>query len=204
MEAVQRSAEWHESRLGKFTSSEIHKLMGIKGLGLTGEGYAFDKAVESFLGIAEENFVTYDMQMGIELEPLAFNKFSEIMDLQFIKVDNCGFIEFTDYTGSSPDGLVDDNSVLEIKCPKASTFFKLVADGKIDDKYFYQMQHQMMCTGRQKAYLFNYYILDGVEYHHTIEVLRDEEVLDKMRKRISEAVKIRDQYISKLNNNKQF
>ena len=42
------------------------------------------------------------------------------------------------------------------------------------------------------------------EYHHTIEVLRDEEVLEKMRKRISEAVMIRDEYISKLNNNKQF
>ena len=37
--------EWFDQRLGKFTSSRIHELMGIKGLGKTGESYAFEISV---------------------------------------------------------------------------------------------------------------------------------------------------------------
>ena len=42
----QRSNEWLEQRYGKFTSSEIHKLLGVRGLGETGKNYAIDKAIE--------------------------------------------------------------------------------------------------------------------------------------------------------------
>ena len=71
----QRSKEWFEARRGKFTSSEIHKLMGIKGLGKTGETYCFEKACEVVFGIDEDaNFESFDMQRGTELEPYAFEK----------------------------------------------------------------------------------------------------------------------------------
>jgi hypothetical protein len=86
MESVQRTLEWHQQRLGKFTASEIYKLMGIKALGLTGQSYAFDKAVEELFGEVEDNFVSYDMERGIELEPLAFAKFKELKSFDFIDV----------------------------------------------------------------------------------------------------------------------
>ena len=41
----QRSNEWYNKRLGRFTGSQIHELMGVKGLGLTGEGYAYSKEI---------------------------------------------------------------------------------------------------------------------------------------------------------------
>ena len=200
----QRTEEWLQSRLGRFTASEIYKLMGVRGLGETGKTYATDKAIEQLFGKVEENFVSYDMQRGIELEPLAFAKFKELKSLEFIDVQTCGFFELGDNAGASPDGLVGDDAILEIKCPKANTFFELVATNDVDKKYYYQMQIQMMATNRNKAYFFNYYILDGVEYHHTIEVERDDEVCELMLKRIAEANEIKENMIKQININKQF
>lgn len=200
----QRSDEWRKQRHGKFSASEIHKLMGVRGLGETGKSYAIEKAIEQLYGDVDENFISYDMQRGIEMEPLAFAKFKELKSLEFIDVLNCSFFTLSDSAGASPDGLVGYDAVLEIKCPKASTFFKLVATNEVDQKYFYQMQMQMICTGKEKAYFFNYIIIDGLEYHHTIEVERDQAVCDKMIERIAEAMQIKEEYINKINNNKQF
>lgn len=200
----QRTEEWFEQRLGRFTASEIYKLMGVRGLGETGKSYAIEKAIEQLYGEVDENFVSFDMQKGIELEPLAFAKFSDIMSLQFVKVEKCGFFVNCEHSGASPDGLVGDYGILEIKCPKASTFFKLVATGIIDDKYLYQMQKQMMAANRDKAYFFNYCIIDGIEYYHTIIIDRDDSVLQKMKERILEGVEIKKEYINKINKNKQF
>lgn len=204
MEQLQRIDEWYNERLGKFTASEIYKLMGIKGLGETGKTYAFEKAIEELFGTLEENFVSYDMERGIELEPLAFNKFKELKSLDFIEVSKCGFIKLGENAGASPDGLVGENAILEIKCPRPNTFFKLVAEGEIDKKYLYQMHMQMMVTNRIKAHFFNYIVFEGVEYWHEIIINRDESICDLIWDRIIEAEEIKKEYINKINNNKQF
>lgn len=204
MEQLQRSIEWHEQRNGKFTASEIHKLLGIKGLGETGKTYAFEKAIEELYGEMDENFVSYDMQQGIEREPFAFAKFKELKGLEFLEVENCGFFPYGDHAGASPDGIVSNNAVVEIKCPKATTFFKLVATGVIDTKYIAQMQKQMLATGTTKAYFFNYLIHEGKEYWHEIIVDRDEVMISKIRERLAEAIEIKKEYIKLINSNKQF
>lgn len=200
----QRSQEWRNERFGKFTSSEIYKLMGVRGLGETGKGYAIQKAIEELYGEMEENFTTYDMQRGIELEPLAFEKFKELKTGEFLEVEKCNFFNLSDHTGSSPDGLVSDNSVLEIKCPKSTTFFELVATGEINKNYFYQMQHQMMVTGKEKAYFFNYLVHEGLEFWHEITVPKCEKTISIMQERINEAIAIKEGYKSKIQTNKQF
>lgn len=200
----QRSSEWFTKRYGRFTASEIYKILGIRGLGETGKSYAIDKAIEQLYGEMEENFVSYDMQRGIENEPLAFAKFKELKELDFLEVENCGFFEFEKHAGASPDGLVSDNAILEIKCPKSSNFFKLVATNEIDSKYYAQMQMQMLATNRNKAYFFNYLVHEGVEYHHEIIVERDEVMIEKIKERLKEVIEIKLDYINKLNNNKQW
>ena len=100
----QRSEEWRKQRHGKFSASEIHKLMGVRGLGETGKSYAIEKAIEELYGDVDENFISYDMERGIELEPLAFAKFKELKSLEFIDVLNCGFFTLSDSAGASPDG----------------------------------------------------------------------------------------------------
>lgn len=201
----QRTAEWYAARTGKFTSSRINELMGIKGLNLTGEGYAFELAVELSEGRdEEESYVSFDMQRGIELEPYAFNKFSDLMALKFIEVKKCGFIELGENTGSSPDGLVGDNGILEIKCPAPKAFFNVVRTGKIDPKYYDQMQHQMYVTGRAIAYFFNYLIYNGEEKWHLIEVSRDEDRINLIKARIDAAIVVRDTFVVMLGASKQY
>ena len=203
----QRSKSWFDARLGKFTASEIHKLMGIKGLGKTGESYCFEKAVEKVFGRNEdEQFESFDMKRGIELEPIAFSKFKELKALDFIDVQNTTFFPFGEDSGASPDGLVGNDKCLEIKCPKSVKFFNLVSGGfdEIDKEYFYQMQHQMLCSNSVSCYFFNYLIMNGKEYWHEIEVQRDEETINLMKIRIKEAIEIRNRFIEKLIENRQF
>jgi exodeoxyribonuclease (lambda-induced) len=202
---MQRTDEWFASRLGKFTSSRINDLMGIKGLGKTGETYAFELACEIVNGRnMDDDFVSFDMQRGIDLEPYAFEKFSELAAEDFLKVSQCGFFELDENTGGSPDGIVSDNSVLEIKCPKPNKFFRLVADNNIDQCYIDQMQHQMLVTGSIQAYFFNFCIYNGDPLYHQILVKRDQKRIDLMIERIAEATIIRNNFINQLNNNKQW
>lgn len=204
MEQLQRTESWLKDRYGKFTASEIVKLLGVKGLGETGKNYAIEKAIQELYGDFEENYISYDMQNGIDTEPLAFAKFKELKGLEFLEVENCGFFNFEEHAGASPDGLVSDDAVLEIKCPKSTTFFKLVATNEIDAKYYAQMQMQMLCTDRSKAYFFNYLVHDGTEYYHEIIVERDEDMIEKIQQRLKEAIEIKTEYINKIKLNKQW
>ena len=204
MEQLQRIESWKQQRYGKFTASEIVKILGVRGLGETGKNYAIEKAIEALYGEFEENYISYDMQNGIDTEPLAFAKFKELKSLEFLEVTNCGFFDNCEHSGASPDGLVSDDAILEIKCPKSSTFFKLVATNEIDTKYYAQMQMQMMSTNRNKAYFFNYLIHEGTEYHHEIIVERDEVMIEKIKERLQEVIEIKTEYINKIKLNKQW
>lgn len=197
----QRSSEWHEERRGLFTSSRFNELMGIKGLGKTGESYAFEMACDIVMGIEVDGYVSFDMQNGIDTEPYAFDYFRAKKHLDFIPVEQTGFIRLNEFTGGSPDGIVDGKYPLEIKCPKRNKFLRLVADNVIDQVYIDQMQHQMWCMDADKAYFLNYITFNGEEYGHEIIVPRDEGRIKLMEPRLVEAVEIREKFINKLKSN---
>lgn len=202
----QRSPEWFKQRYGKFSASEVHKLLGIKGLGETGKSYCFKKAIELLYGEdPAERYESPDMRRGIELEPIAFQKFKELKAEDFIDVQETTFFPYGDNAGASPDGLVGKDAVLEIKCPRSEKFFRLVAEGKdaIDKEYIAQMQMQMLCSNSVRAHFFNYLIFNGSEYWHEIIIERDNEMIEKIKERIEEAVKIRDEYVLLLTTNAQ-
>ncbi len=200
----QRSKEWFNARRGKATASEIINILGIKGLGQIGETYAFEKAVELVYGLDEEdNFTSFDMQRGINLEPLAFKKLQEI---SFFEVQETSFFAYGDNAGASPDALVGKDAIAEIKCPRPNKFFNLVANGEkeIDKKYIAQMQFQMLCTNSVRCHFFNYIIYNGIEMWHEIIILKDENFINLIKQRILEFVKIRDKYILQLQQKQQF
>lgn len=204
---MQRSEEWFNVRLGRFTGSRISELLGIKGLNQLGENYAFEMASEIVFGRdEEESFVSYDMMRGIELEPLAFKKFAELKSYDFIDVQKCDFFVYGKNAGASPDGLVGKDAVLEIKCPKPKKFFKHILNGikEIDSKYIDQMQMEMLVTNSIQCHFFNYIIYNGVEMWNEIIVPRDEVRIDLIKNRIDEAVILRDKFVEQLINNKQF
>ena len=205
LQPLQRSKEWFDVRLGRFTASQIDSLLGIKGLGLTGESYIFEKAVETVFGKDEsDDFTSYDMQRGIDLEPIAFAKFKELKELEFVEVNETSFFCLGDHAGASPDGLVGNDSILEIKCPRPNKFFKLVKDNQIDKCYTSQMQMQMLCTNSKRAHFFNYIIFNGVEIWHEIIVERDEAIIKLIKDRLEEAVIIKKEFMQYLIENKQF
>lgn len=201
----QGSEEWHKIREGKFTSSKINKLMGIKGLGEIGKNYSFELACELFQGRnVNDSFLSYDMQNGIDTEPFAFDQFQLNKDFEFLEARKCGFFELNKDTGSSPDGIISNGYNLEIKCPKPNKLFRLVYDGVIDKEYIDQVQHQMLCTGAENSYFFNYCVFNGEPKFHEIIIPRDQKRIDLMIERIKEAAEVRDEFLERLKKNKQW
>ena len=159
---TQKSVEWHQARLGKFTSSNIWKLLApLKGNKLFNEvGYTYIK--EKFAEVLTQEYQeinTNATNWGNEYEPLARKWFEKISGLE---VTECGF--FTNPTfpllGGSPDGLVNsENSIIEIKCPYSTiNFIDLVLSLKnstlkdTHKEYYCQVQLNMYLTKTEKCY----------------------------------------------------
>lgn len=203
----QRTPEWKEARRGSFTSSQINRLMAVKGLGVGADSYCFELAIDIVCGLDEaDDFESYDMRRGTEWEPIAFEMFRDKMAAEFIEVTTCGYIPLNSNTGGSPDGLTSDSGVLEIKCPKRDKFFELVYSGieAIDQKYIDQMQHAMWVNARKKCYFVNFYIYNGNPLLHVLIVPRDQARIDLIKTRIDQALPIRDMYVEKLLSNAQW
>lgn len=205
----QRSPEWYSARLGIPTASQISRILGKEGLATTKsaiETYADELANEIVFGIdEEEDFVSFDVRRGIELEPLAFDKFAELKYLDFVDVQKCGFFVQGE-CGASPDGLVGIDGVLEIKCPRPNKFFGLIRKGydAIDQKYLDQMQMQMMCTNSVRAHFFNYIIFNGKEMWHEILVHRDDQRIELIKQRVKTVIDLRNEFVEYLTKNRQF
>ena len=205
----QRSDEWFEMRKGRFTASQISRLLGKETLAKTKQSidaFAFEKAVETVYGVEEDTYTSTDMERGTNLEPLAFNRFKDIKSFDFINVRESGFFTLGDHAGASPDGIVSNNRNLEIKCPRRNKFYKIVANGitEMDASYYAQQQMQMLCSGTESSYFFNYYLYEGLEYWHELTVERDEKMCDLIQSRILMATEIKLSYISKLDKNSQW
>lgn len=208
----QRSEEWFEQRRGKFTASEIHRLLGSANkngtLGVATkkaiDSFAFEKAIEIVHGVVVEEIFSTDITRGVEQEPMAFELIKNKKALEFIDVESCGFFSYKESAGASPDGLIGSDAILEIKCPRRAKFFKtqIMDVEDIDAKYYDQMQLQMMSTGRKKASFVNYYIENGVEFYSEINVPLDTERADFINERLDIATAIRDAYVNKLRNPK--
>lgn len=206
----QRSPEWYEARRGRFTASDIDRILGKEGLARTNEAienYAEEKAIELLYGIDEDdNYISSDMQRGIDLEPLAFRKFSELKLPLFLKVEQATFFPLGESAGASPDGIVSNDAVLEIKCPRPKKFFSIVRKGieAVDKVYISQMQFQMLCTNSKRCHFFNYLLFNGKEYWHEIIVDRDEKTIDFIKERLDRVTKLRDEFVLKIQQNSQY
>lgn len=203
----QRSNEWFNQRLGRFTASLVSQLMGVKGLGETGNTLAFEKAIEIVFGRDESwNVETWDMKRGKDQEQEAFELFEQLKAQQFIEVQKASFFPLGTNSGASPDGLVGTDAVLEIKCPRPEKFFRIVKDGvsALDKSWTDQIQLEMECTNSTKCYFFVFLKWQGENLYHELEIEYDAQRVDLILERIEQAVIIRDEYVNELKTNKQF
>jgi putative phage-type endonuclease len=104
--------------------------------------------VERVTGVPTEHYVNAAMQWGTDQEPNAREEY----EIRYgVEVELVGYVAHPemDYAGASPDGLVGDDGLIEIKCPATATHIETILGGKVPRKYLLQMQWQMSCTDRQ-------------------------------------------------------
>lgn len=142
----QGTQEWLEARIGMVTASRISDVVA-GGKGATRAAY-LNEIVTGLMTGPQEGYTNPYMEWGIEQEPKA-RQLYEL--LQGVEVEEVGFIAHPSIsrTGASPDGLVGDDGLVEIKCPASKTHAQFLLDGKISRKYKLQMLWQMECTGRK-------------------------------------------------------
>lgn len=146
----QGSKEWLELRLGKVTASRITDVLakGKSGEALTREDYRYELVVQRLTGDPGESFTNAAMEWGTATEPqarIAYEAFADVFVEQVPFVLHPTIENF----GCSPDGLVQDVGLVEIKCPSSKNHIKYLNAGKPPAKYVPQMQCQMAVTGRQ-------------------------------------------------------
>ena len=151
IEAEQGSPEWFAARLGRITASRMSDVVAQGRSGApsaTRATYMGELAAEMLTGVQVELYMNADMQRGTELEPLARTAY-ETKTRQM--VDSVGLIIHPDNDrwAASPDGLVGEDGLLELKCPKTHTHIAYLLAGKPPAQYLPQMAWQAACCGRE-------------------------------------------------------
>jgi putative phage-type endonuclease len=150
MEVEQRTEEWFAARLGKVTASRVADLVGKTktGYSATRDNYMAQLVVERLTQTKAESYTNAAMQWGTDQEPFARAAYEAA---QGVMVEEVGFVPHPTikWAGASPDGLVGDDGLVEIKCPNTATMIETLLSQKVPGKYFIQMQFQLACTGRK-------------------------------------------------------
>jgi len=148
-ELVQGSVEWHLARCGKVTASRISDLMAQtkSGWGASRANYMAELIAERLTGVPADSYSSPAMKWGTETEPQARAAYQFYADLDVVETGFASHPRIAD-TGASPDGLVGDDGLVELKCPNTATHIETLLGGSVPSKYVLQMQWQMACTGR--------------------------------------------------------
>lgn len=146
MSGEQRTPEWFAARLGCVTASMADCVLAGKDTAKR-QGYLAQLVAERLTGRSPETFLSPAMQWGIDTEPLARAAYQSAHEL----VDEVGFVRHPqiEWCGASPDGMVGDDGLIEIKCPNSATHVEYLIDQIIPPRYKPQMMLQLACTQRK-------------------------------------------------------
>lgn len=157
----QRSKTWRDARCGKFTASEIYKLMtdpkskADKEAGNFSVGamtYIKTKVAEELTNLVHQESNAYPLVYGQDMEVNAKEYLRQVKGYEITEV---GFVPFTDHAGGSPDGHIGEDEVLEIKCPfNSANHVEYLTWEKPEDmfdvkpEYYYQIQSNLLFSKR--------------------------------------------------------
>ncbi|MBL6791369.1 MAG: YqaJ viral recombinase family protein [Methylophilaceae bacterium] len=149
MNNLQGSNEWFQQRLGKVTASVIHKLLSDKAT-ISRKLLLKSLVMERISGTPTRHVKSSDMQRGLNLEPKAIEAYENQTQQ---KIVNVGFIAHPniEMAGASPDGLIENMGLIEIKCLNLHNHNQIIKSKKIPKQYFNQIQFQLACTKREWA-----------------------------------------------------
>ena len=148
-EIIQGTDEWKMLRLGKVTASRVKDIVATTktGYSTSRDKYMTQLLLERLTGTVAESYSDAAMQWGTEQEPFARAAYEAAKS---VMVDQVAFVNHPtiEMAGASPDGLVNDDGLVELKCPMSHTHLESLLGG-LDDQYKVQVQWQMACTGRK-------------------------------------------------------
>lgn len=151
IDCEQRSEEWRRARLGRLTGSCAHDMLTTikSGESAARRNLRVRLVLERITGQSQENdYVSIDMQNGIDREPDAFGYYEALTGTLLERV---GFLQHNELmAGCSPDGVIGDfEGLVSIKCPKPATHLDFLETGTIPLEYLRQCTHELVISGAQ-------------------------------------------------------
>lgn len=149
---LQRSDEWFAARVGKLTASRIAEALAtVKSGESAGRRNCRAQLVaERLTGLSQSADLSNNkaVQHGVEHEDQARSMYEFVTSNTVME---CGFIDHPEIqmAGASPDGLIAEHGLIEIKCPNTSTHIQYLIDNKVPSNYIPQMTWQLSCTDRK-------------------------------------------------------
>jgi len=195
----QRSEAWYSIKCGLVTSTRFKSLVA-KETTDTYKDLVTNLACEIITGKMEKTYSNAMMEYGIETEPLARAEYEWITD---IPVKTVGFItpdedhKYHSCIGDSPDGLLPEEGILEIKCPLARTHFNYMEAGKLPSEYRYQVQGHLFVTGLKYCDFVSF--VPGMKLF-IIRVYPEPELFTEFERRLDILIEQVDQKIKLYNN----
>lgn len=146
----QGTPEWKAARLGHVTASGMANVMAKgkdKSEAVTRYKYKVQIVAERMTGVVAESYSNAAMEWGVEQEGFAVMAYESMRD---VLVDKTGFWLHPSikWLGVSPDRLVGDDGLIEVKCPNTTTHLGYLFDNRVPPDYYKQIQCQLWVTGR--------------------------------------------------------
>lgn len=186
--AEQHTEEWDAARLGRVTASKVADATARtkSGWGASRANYMASLIAERLTGSVADGFTNAAMAWGTDTEPAARADYEFVSD---VSVTEVGFVRHPkiDMAGASPDGLVGDDGLLEVKCPNTATHIDTLLGAAIDGKYIKQMQWQMACCERAWCDFVSYDPrLPAVMQMFIRRVERDDKMIGELERDVEE------------------
>ena len=184
----QRSPEWFAQRKGRVTGSRVGAILGLN------PWQTREDVMRAM--VREYHKAPSEFEGNIATGYGNAHEDEAILDFELetgLTVEETGFHIYEDWAGASPDGLIQEDAILEVKCPYGLRNGGEFKSAKDQQHYFAQIQWEMMCTGRSKAYFFQW-----SRHGHKLEVIdKDNEFL---REACGVARQFYAEYLSELDN----
>lgn len=146
----QRSESWYAARCGSLGASQLNEALATtkSGWGVSRENLKNRIIAERLTGVPAETYQNAAMQWGVDQEDNARTAYEASRGV-FVQEMGIALHPTLLHTHASPDGLVGDDGLIEIKCPNTTTHIETLRVKKAPSKYINQMLWQMRCTDRQ-------------------------------------------------------
>lgn len=188
VDCEQNTPEWHQARAGSLGASCLHEVVARTktGWGASRANRLATLTLERITGIPEQTYQSAAMREGLERQPEAEMLYEFWTNHRIARVGLVRHPEI-DGTHASPDGLVGDDGLVEIKCPQPAQHLQTLLGENISNAYWIQMQWQMRCTGRKWCDFVSYNpLFPEAMKLHVERVVREDRAISSLEKDVRE------------------